>query len=133
MIKFKSITIITISLLIVFTSCKKVKLPNSKTAELIGKWTLVSETNGWGTTKSSDGKTTIEFTKYGICNIYHNSIIKSRTKFSFTERRSIYSGDIEYIIEYANDKTPESFKINMNKLSLNAEAYDAGGKELRRK
>ncbi|MCD6019491.1 MAG: hypothetical protein K0S53_2612 [Bacteroidetes bacterium] len=131
----KSIKIIllTIIFLIVWASCKKVKLPGSKTSGLIGKWTLVSETNGWGNTTKSNGKTTIEFTKYGKCNVYQNSILKSRTKFSFVEQRSIYSGKTEYIIDYSNMKTSESFEINGNILFLNAEAYDGGGKELRRK
>lgn len=129
----KTIIISTIIFLIVLTSCKKVKLPNSQTSELIGKWKVVSVTSGWGGTTASDGKTVIEFTKYGKCNVYHNSILKSRTKFSFVERKSIYSGELEYIIEYSNHNTAESFKITGNTLYLNAEAYDGGGKELTRK
>lgn len=119
--------------LIVLSSCKKVKLPNSQTSELIGKWKVVSVTSGWGVTTESDGKTVIEFTKYGRCNIYHNSFLKSRTKFSFVERRSIYSGTLEYVIGYSNHNTAESFKITGNTLYLDAEAYDGGGKKLTRK
>jgi hypothetical protein len=131
--KLKKIFITTFVFLIVWTSCKKVKLPDPRTSELIGKWTLISETNGWGGITNSDGKTVMEFTKYGKFRIYENSILRNTTKFSFVEKRSIYSGESEYIIDYSNNRTSESFRIDGNRLFLNAEAYDGGCKELIRK
>ncbi len=127
----RAILVITIAALSALVSCKKVKMP-ANTNELMGEWKVVNEPGGWGTSERSDGKTTFKFTKQGRLYVFENHILKSTRTFHFTKRRSIYSAEQEYIIDY--DKgTDQSFKIEGNTLYLNIEAADAGGYVLTRK
>ncbi|MES2515028.1 MAG: hypothetical protein V4580_12830 [Bacteroidota bacterium] len=129
--KFLSV-IILVAVVVISASCKKVPLPDSQAQALIGRWKVLSVNSGWGGNTESDGKTTFEFTKHGKFYEYHNMLLKRTTSFSFTQRRSIYSNETQYIIDYKKG-TDQSFKIVGDKLYLNAEAFDGGGYVLTKK
>jgi hypothetical protein len=117
--------------LMALSSCQKVAMP-ANTSQLFGSWKVVTEPNGWGANSKTKDLVIYKFTKQGRCYIFTNTVLTRVRDFKFTRRRSIYSTEQEYLIDY--DKgTDQSFKIEGNTLYLNEEAFDAGGYELTKK
>ena len=116
--------ILSLTILLFIFSCKKVKLPDSQSQALIGKWKYVNSSGGMIGIQENANRPEIEFTKYGKYKFKDKKLFTFNKKFEITIVNSIYTRLDVNAIKYS-DNFIQSFLIRNDTLFLRDEAYDA--------
>lgn len=114
-IKFFGLTLI---LILMFNSCKKVAIPEASVNVVFGKWKYINSSGGWsgGQCWPTDKSIWIEFKENGHYKKHENGKLVQTEKFTFKEVEGINSNKT-YVIRFNENRT-QSFKVSGDTLFL---------------
>lgn len=118
--------LLTLSIIVIITGCKKLEYPNEETKKVIGQWRYVSSTNTvtGASLTSLNNSNWIEFKSDGYYRLFENDTQLEKSKFRFEERKSIAGGERMMIIYHTGSSRVHSFDLVGDTLHLLDEYYD---------